>query len=511
MKKIFLFLIFTANSLFAEAGAEKRKILYNSLDAHSIAEHAAFYGLYGETEEGKIAFQHLISLLEEDPSLDLTQSTLDLPSMDIGQIVALVNRPADSRRMAFTEKQKQLIERLAANLGNRRLKGYKAASEEAVAGLPPEEVDIARGLLLSQIDTQGERSLMIEDYEAALDVMALEILARTSLQAPPEEKLRAIGRYIFEERAFRFPPLSKYVEDVDTYTFLPAVMDSRRGVCLGVSALFLCLAQRLDLPMEAVTPPGHIYVRYRNGDRTINVETTARGIHIPTKHYLSMNQYELTTRNVKEVIGLSLVNLASTLLYAKKYEEALHTYRRAEPYLKGDIKLQELTGLSLIAAGKEEEGRETLQRLPKKPQGAICYDPLVTDCIEGRAGRECVQAVFDHVDASRSSILGKKDRLEQALKLFPGSRACMLHLAVAWLQLNKTNNALRYLQMYHAADASNPEIEYYISALSAQRSDYPESWKHLKAAETITQAAGYRPRALQELRRALMAASPERS
>ena len=82
----------------------------------------------------------------------------------------------------------------------------------------------------------------------------------------------------FLRACFRFPPHSLYAKDIDVYTFLPSVLDSRRGVCLGVSILYLCLAQRLDLPLEAMTPPGHIYVRY---GEDLNIETTARGIDVP--------------------------------------------------------------------------------------------------------------------------------------------------------------------------------------------------------------------------------------
>lgn len=104
----------------------------------------------------------------------------------------------------------------------------------------------------------GPDRVRIQSYEALIDLMALQILARLPKQASAEEKIIAINTFIFDEMGFRFPPHSLYAKDIDLYTFLPSVLDSRRGVCLGVSILYLCLAQRLELPLEMITPPGPV-------------------------------------------------------------------------------------------------------------------------------------------------------------------------------------------------------------------------------------------------------------
>src|SRR5205807_1806234 len=86
---------------------------------------------------------------------------------------------------------------------------------------------------------------------------------------------------------------------------------SRQGVCLGVSILYLCLAQRLDLDLEIITPPGHIYLRYPGKEQMINIETTARGINLPSDTYLGINTRKLEKRTLKEVIGMAFFNQAS--------------------------------------------------------------------------------------------------------------------------------------------------------------------------------------------------------
>ena len=155
--------------------------------------------------------------------------------------------------------------------------------------LAPEEIDLSRGLLLFQFDDKEEVQEEIKQYEAILDIMALQIAARLSPHPTDEEKIEAINHFIFHEMRFRFPPHSLYAKDIDLYTFLPSVLDNRQGVCLGVSILYLCIAQRLELPLEIITPQGTSTSAMQEKTTVINIETTAEE-SIPLLN-LSRNQY----------------------------------------------------------------------------------------------------------------------------------------------------------------------------------------------------------------------------
>ena len=53
-------------------------------------------------------------------------------------------------------------------------------------------------------DTPAARQ-KVESYEANIDLMALQILARLPDHPAPAQIIRAINDYIFEEMRFRFP------------------------------------------------------------------------------------------------------------------------------------------------------------------------------------------------------------------------------------------------------------------------------------------------------------------
>ena len=478
---------------------------YAALDPTSIAQHFAFYELYPHAPEGKEALRHAWSLLsrgrENDPQALF-------PEIDLTPLIALVNRSPMQAMALMTEEQIEVVEKLGRHLGNRQLAGFGLKDQALLDAMPAQDIDIARSLFL--MDMKGDLKA-VRTYEASIDLMALQILARLSDDAKPLEKIRAINNYIFTEMRFRFPPQSLVAQGVDLYTFLPSVIDSRRGVCLGVSVLYLALAQRLDLPLEIVTPPGHIFVRYRAPDGTLtNIETTARGVDFPTEVYLGLETRSLEERTVKETMGLVYMNQAADAWHKKEYETAITLYKQGERFLPNDYLLQMFLGYNYLFAGREKEGRALLQKIRGKlPDHRMTGDNAIEDFLAGKADVEALRTVFLEVDETRASILEKQKELQQVVVRWPQFRQGIFHLAVTYLQLGREKEALPILERYVALDPADPVVQYYLSAIHLQRSHFNQSWRYLRQAEGIASARGCQPRALQELRRELRRACPE--
>ena len=455
------------------------RVLFLGLDPQSVPQQLAYYELYPKTEDGQAALQRAWDLLGGEAT--------ELPPLSLPSVVNMLAKQE-------APKKAPVIGKLGKRLKNRALAGSRVWSEEEVLALDESEVDVGRGLLISLFETREE----IENYEALLDLMALQVLCRTSFDASDGEKIRAINRFLFEEQRFRFPPHSLWVSDVDEYTFLPTILDSRRGVCLGVSTLYLCIAQRIGLELEAVTPPGHIYLRC--GD--LNIETTARGIHLDSERYLSIHTKGLKTRTKKEVIGLTFFNQASALWQAGKVDQAVAAYRRAEPYLPDDPLLHELMGYTMLLCG--EDGWSILEPLRDyQTDEMVAPNTLVADLLDGKADVEAIGALFLHVDEDRESILTKQRALAAAVKRHPDFRDGRLALATTHLQLGRQREAIEILR----GGETGPVESYYLAALNAERSNYPAAWSHLAEVQSIM--GDYQPRALKELERALRHLSPK--
>jgi len=483
--------------------------LYSSLDPYSLTQHMAFYELYPDTEEGRKAINHAWQLMSRSSEIGKLPRFL-LPSFDIQAIVSLVTRQPFDEPVRLAQKELEAIQKLSAHFANRKLKGCKVWTKEEVFALEEEEVDLARGLLIEQFDGSETFKEDIVQYEASLDLMALQILARLPSEATHIDKIREINRYIFQEMQFRFPPHSLYARDIDIYTFLPSVLDSRQGVCLGVSILYLCLAQRLDLPLEIITPPGHIYVRYRDRDTLINIETTARGINPPSEMYLGINTRKLEERKIKEVIGMAFVNQAAVYWQKQEYPTCVHLYEKALPYLQEYPLLKMFLGLNYLFVGRTSEGEKLLRPLKNFTfDYAVAPESLPTDFLEGKVDMEGLKAIFLPVDETRESILKKQSELKKLLTKYPEFRGGILQLAITYLQLARTGEAQKILTRYHEVDPTDPTVEYYLSIVCAERYDFRSAWKYLKNAETITAARDHKPQALRALRNKLRTVCPE--
>lgn len=188
---LFLVCVFSPQSLFPrEATPAKIKTLYASLDPNSISEYLAFYQLYPHTAEGKQALQDAWHLLNKNRYQESIVGPFDLQdlsletnphaslSFSIDAIVSLINKEPNDETPKLTSRDLALIDKLCGQLGNRQLKGYKASTEQEIIDLRPNEIDLARGLFLSQLGNSPEATVQLQSYEALIDLMALQILTR---------------------------------------------------------------------------------------------------------------------------------------------------------------------------------------------------------------------------------------------------------------------------------------------------------------------------------------------
>ena len=180
MPRFICCLLFFTAALFADDVPIRKggslQSLYTSLDPTSVAQHFAFYELYPDTLLGKTALRHAWDLLHGGQYPEM------LPSIDLQPIIAFVNRLPDAQNAPLLpEEQLKTIEKLGRHLKNRSLQGYGIWEPKILPSLAPEQIDLARALFLSEMeqDTPEER-LKVRSYEAHIDLMALQILARLS-------------------------------------------------------------------------------------------------------------------------------------------------------------------------------------------------------------------------------------------------------------------------------------------------------------------------------------------
>jgi len=97
-----------------------------------------------------------------------------------------------------------------------------------------------------------------EVYQGLLDAMAEELRAVVKHERWPDGVIRVINHYLFTEKGFHGNTVHYYDPD---NSFLNRVLDRRVGIPITLSALYLLLARRLDLPIVGIGMPSHFLVQ----------------------------------------------------------------------------------------------------------------------------------------------------------------------------------------------------------------------------------------------------------
>lgn len=464
----------------------------------SIAHHAAFAYLYGDRTEGQAVLKELARLLQlpvqEGSLLCLVQASC--PEI----VAALSSQPLAEERLLSTSTC-ELIERAASGLANRKLRGSKIKTEEELLALDAEQVDIARGLMI----VLGEETLS-SSYEQLVDLLALQVMARLPVQATYHDKIDAINGLLFGQLGIRFPPKMSYGRQIKRYTSPTEVLSSRRGICLGVCLLYGAIAQRIDLPFEIVTPPGHIFLAC--GSR--NIETTAAGAHLDECHYRDLEERPLPKRSAKEVMGLALFNEAADELQEGRLEQALFLYRKSQPYLNNEPSSCLIHGLAALAAGSEEEGVERLKLVLLQADKATTHMLIVAeDLLEKRCDPRFALRLLCHKEEGSELLVQLKLLLEE-FATQSSYRGGYPLLAQLCLQAHQRDKAFELLLRYDELFNGDLAAELLLVQIAADRYKLATAWHHLHKSEALSLKRHQRLlRSVQEVRLALTALSRE--
>nr|CRI42270.1 Uncharacterized protein BN1224_DC9_AR_00020 [Chlamydia pneumoniae] len=439
-----------------------------NLDPYKLESLCAYQVLYHDDYSSK-RIRELFPQIQKDEVPIFATMILTLGKVDRG----------------FSPEEISLIQKLS-------YPGLSLASLRGSTEIDP-NTDLARALVVSEFS--GDLGKNRADYYSnCLDILALRIHAERQryLDQSPcvpgtsefhKATIEAINTILFYEEAVRYP--SKKEMFSDEFSFLSSVTDRKFGVCLGVSSLYFSLSQRLDLPLEAVTPPGHIYLRYQGGE--VNIETTAGGRHLPTASYCDcLDLEDLQVRTPEEMIGLTFMNQGSFALQKKKYKEAEEAYKKAQEYL-GDEELQELLGFVQILGGKKKEGKSLIGKSPRASQkGSVAYDYL-----KGRINIPTLALLFSYPGSNYEEIASYEEELKKAMKSSMPCCEGQRRLASVAFHLGKTAEAVALLEKCVEDIPNDLSLHLRLCKILCDRHDYTKALKYFIIAERLMEDQGF--------------------
>lgn len=210
-------------------------------------------------------------------------------------------------------------------------------------------------LFALEAEARGELGLSLPSTEQAR--RALQHLREKLAPLRKAKDARTISRLnatIFDELGYRRDLRREALEP----SLLSAVLVRRVGSCAGLGALYLVLAEQLELPLRGVLLPGHFYVRHQpaNGPE-VDIELLRRGASMDAAWYKRRYAPPQSSRDYgrplapDESLAVLRYNLANAYARAQKVDRALTLYRGVVERLPGFAEAHAQLGQLLLARG----------------------------------------------------------------------------------------------------------------------------------------------------------------
>lgn len=152
----------------------------------------------------------------------------------------------------------------------------------------------------------------------------------------PRRMVSALNRVVFGEEKYAYDSVAG---DPQNY-LLDRVVARKRGNCLGLTVLYIAIAERVGVPLHGSYVPSHCFVRYEENGVPCNVEMGEGGAERDDKWYarkfdLAEGRPYLKTLGKREMIGVYLKSLAAAYSKNAAQEEALRLLGAAALYNPG--------------------------------------------------------------------------------------------------------------------------------------------------------------------------------
>lgn len=275
--------------------------------------------------------------------------------------------------------------------------------------------------------------------EGEIDRLAARLRPAVTDRTDPGRVVAALNRFVFEEEGFAYDPAPGNTEN-----YLPdRVLARKRGNCLGLTVLYLALAERLGLPLRAAYAPSHCFPRYEDGESRINIETAAKGAEWADARYsrifgLTGERPYLRSLGSKEMIGVYLKSLGAARSREGREDEALRIYRAATLFAPGlpDVPYNE--GVSYQKMGRLDEAIAQYRR-------ALSLDPALP------AARDNLGVALAKQGRYREALV----EAQKAVALDPRNASSRGNLAATLCACGKTEEGIREFERILETDPGN--------------------------------------------------------
>jgi regulator of sirC expression with transglutaminase-like and TPR domain len=195
-------------------------------------------------------------------TIDTISFTKPLPAKVIDALV-----PEGPAGLTVLRERARRLEEQAAQLRKLALAVHQQKTLAELAKTlqgPEEKIDLlAAALFIARLDNE---ELDVSAYQKEVARLAKEVAAALPKNADESVRLKALNKYLFQERGFHGSRVDYYTR---ANSYINEVMDDREGLPITLSVLYMELARHLKVKVVGVALPGHFIVRHEpeNGEK----------------------------------------------------------------------------------------------------------------------------------------------------------------------------------------------------------------------------------------------------
>lgn len=354
--------------------------------------------------------------------------------------------------------------------------GAPAAGEPFVRGAiplpPPREMSILSGW--TRYSEQGSRDLLgvpADPAKRERELARLAVRLRSAVAGDPDGAGApdAFRRILIREEGFAYDPGAGSPENY----LIDSVLSRKRGNCLGLSLLWLSLAERLALPFRGVYVPGHCFVRFEGDAARVNVEFSDGGApwddgRFRKEFRLAPDRPYLQSLAPAEMTAVFLKSLGAAYANRGRHDDALRIYAEAERLNPALPDAPYNAGYSLQRLGRAGEAiGKYRQALAIDPDMAPARDNLgILLAREGRFPEAISEA-------------------RRAVELEPWNSAARGNLASTYCACGRYEEGIREFRRAIELDPRNAAIRAALVRVHYARGEYREAAAECDAAMAL--------------------------
>jgi regulator of sirC expression with transglutaminase-like and TPR domain len=351
-----------------------------------------------------------------------------------------------------------------------RTKGLAVQRLADVLSLPEEEIDVGRAALLVAKEHRSE--LDLDNYLARLDELAARLRRKLPEGISAEEAVERLVEVVQPEGTP--PPVP--VGDATPGGLPPQIdiakmLDGARGNCLGISLLYLAVAERVGLPIHGVSAPEHFFVRFDDGVTRINIEPTLGGRVVSDREYRDRRNISpdaesrgvyLRTESKRQVIASLIANRAGYHALSGMSNEALQDANRA-------LAIKPYWPQAYVNRGLAYEILDQPELAEKDYHSALQFDPNCAGALNNLAAMYVRRARDgESTDTPQGLAKSAEKYIQKALSIFPARAEFHETAAAVAAARGHLKRAARHLRRAIQIDPANKRYRKKLLAIQGE-------------------------------------------